>query len=100
MASSISKSRLRKAFNEGRRSAGVDAAQNPYDNAKLQRLWEQGRSQQRAGALTTPIPALDHGETRAQRAKQNPPGSGRAAAAAARHRGGHPRGGPTRPQPR
>ena len=70
---SISKSRLHKAFNEGRRSATVETAQNPYDNPKLKQLWEQGRAQQRAGQLTTPIPALAPGETRAQRGIQNPP---------------------------
>ena len=68
MPSNISMSRLSKAFNEGRRSANAEAAQNPYDNPKLQRLWEQGRLQQRAGQIATPIPPLEHGETRAQRA--------------------------------
>jgi hypothetical protein len=71
--SSISKSRLRKAFNEGRRSASVESAENPYDNPKLRDLWEEGRSLQRAGKIETPIPALRRGETRAQRARQNPP---------------------------
>src|SRR5687768_3914987 len=75
MPSNISKSRLRKAFNEGRRSATNENADNPYDNAKLRKLWEQGRTQQRGGELTTPIPPLEHGETRAQRAPHNPPGS-------------------------
>ena len=75
MPSNISKSRLRKAFNEGRRSATNENADNPYDNLKLRQLWEQGRTQQRSGELTTPIPPLEHGETRAQRAPHNPPGS-------------------------
>jgi hypothetical protein len=76
--SNISKSRLRKAFNEGRRSANVETAENPYDNAKLRQLWEQGRTQQRAGEIKTPIPPLEHGETRAQRQPHNPPGTKRA----------------------
>lgn len=97
MPSSISKSRLRKAFDEGRRSATSEAAQNPYDNPKLRQLWEDGRARQRAGELTTPIPALQHGETRAQRATQNPPGSKRANRPPPRPRGsfggrGRPRG--------
>ena len=65
MPSNISKARLQKAFNEGRRSANVEAAENPYDNPKLQKLWEEGRAKQRSGELATPIPALSHGETRA-----------------------------------
>ncbi|MGB7160891.1 MAG: hypothetical protein WBD40_22700, partial [Tepidisphaeraceae bacterium] len=71
MPSNISKTRLRKAFDEGRRSAASEAAQNPYDNAKLKKLWDEGRAQQRAGTLKTPIPALEPGETRATRAVQN-----------------------------
>ena len=39
MPSNISKSRLAKAFNEGRRSVTAEQAQNPYDNAKLRELW-------------------------------------------------------------
>ena len=89
MPSSISKSRLHKAFNEGRRSATTETAENPYDNPKLRQMWEQGRTQQRAGELKTPIPALEHGETRAQRAPQNPPGSKRANRPPARPRGGY-----------
>ena len=73
MPSNISKTRLHKAFNEGRRAAREANAQNPYDNPKLHELWEQGRSREQAGELTTPIPPLAHGETRAQRAPQNPP---------------------------
>ena len=73
MPSSISKSRLQKAFNEGRRSASAKTVENPYDNPKLRKLWEQGRTMQQAGEIKTPIPALEHGETRAQRAIQNPP---------------------------
>ena len=75
MPSNISKARLHKAFNEGRRSATSETAENPYDNPKLRQLWDEGRSQQRAGTLTTPIPPLAHGETRAQRVPHNPPGS-------------------------
>lgn len=93
MPSNISKSRLRKAFNEGRRSATSETADNPYDNLKLRKLWEQGRTQQRAGELSTPIPPLEHGETRAQRAPHNPPGSKVAARPAPR---GRPRSGPPR----
>jgi hypothetical protein len=78
MPASISKTRLRKAFNEGRRSAKVDTEQNPYDNPKLRQLWDLGRTQQRSGELTTPIPPLEHGETRAERVIHNPPGSKRA----------------------
>ena len=95
MPSSISKTRLRKAFDEGRRSASSETAQNPYDNPKLRKLWDDGRARQRAGELTTPIPALEHGETRAQRAVQNPPGSKRASRPAPppRGRGGFGGGG-------
>lgn len=70
---------MRKAFDEGRRSAASETAQNPYDNPKLRKLWDDGRARQRAGELTTPIPPLEHGQTRAQRAPQNPPGTKRAA---------------------
>ena len=84
MPSNISKSRLRKAFNEGRRSASAEVAENPYDNAKLRQLWEQGRAQQRNGEIKTPIPPLEHGETRAQRQPHNPPGSKRSAKPPAR----------------
>ena len=79
MPSNLSKARLSKAFNEGRRSATVEAVENPYENPKLRALWEQGRTRQRAGELKDPIPALEHGERRAQRTVQNPPGSRRAA---------------------
>ena len=88
MPSNISKTRLRKAFNEGRRSATTEAAENPYDNPKLKQLWDQGRTMQRAGEIKTPIPPLEHGETRAQRAPQNPPGSKRANKPPPRPRGG------------
>jgi hypothetical protein len=71
--SNISKARLSKAFNEGRRSAREATAENPYDNPKLRRLWDQGRTREQAGGINTPIPPLAHGETRAQRAQQNPP---------------------------
>jgi hypothetical protein len=71
--SSISKARLSKAFNEGRRSAREATAENPYDNPKLRRLWDQGRTQEQAGGITTPLPPLEHGETRAQRTPRNPP---------------------------
>ncbi|MDB5290054.1 MAG: hypothetical protein JWL69_1295 [Phycisphaerales bacterium] len=77
--SSISKARLHKAFNEGRRSATIASAENPYDNPKLRQLWEQGRAKQAAGEIKIPIPALAHGETRAARAQQNPPGQRRKA---------------------
>ena len=77
MPSNISKARLQKAFNEGRRAA-AENIENPYDNPKLRKLWDEGRAQQRAGQLTSPIPQLEHGETRAQRAAHNPPGSGAA----------------------
>ena len=97
MAASMSKSRLRKAFNEGRRSANVEAAQNPYDNPKLQRLWEQGRSQQRAGQIKAAIPPLEHGETRAQRATHNPPRSKRASGPAYPRRNGPSPDAPRRP---
>lgn len=88
MPSNISKARLHKAFNEGRRSAAVEGADNPYDNPKLRQLWDEGRTKQRAGEITAPIPPLQHGETRAQRAPQNPPGTKRAAKPAPRPRGG------------
>ena len=86
MPSSISKARLHKAFNEGRRSATVESAENPYDNPKLRQLWELGRTKQRAGEVKIPLPPLIHGETRAQRAPQNPPGSKRPARPAPRPR--------------
>ncbi len=86
MPSNISKSRLHKAFNEGRRAAAAESAENPYDNPKLRKLWDEGRTQQRAGEIKSPVPPLEHGETRAQRAPQNPPGSKRAARPAPRPR--------------
>jgi hypothetical protein len=91
--SNISKTRLRKAFNEGRRSATTEAAENPYDNPKLKQLWDQGRTMQRAGEIKTPIPPLEHGETRAQRTPKNPPGTKRAGRPAPRPRGGGGGGG-------
>ena len=100
MPSNISRTRLRKAFDEGRRSATSETAQNPYDNHKLRQLWEDGRTLQRAGGLTTPIPPLEHGQTRAQRAPQNPPGSARQRRPAPRPRGGPPTGGGWRPRGR
>jgi hypothetical protein len=84
--SNIPMARLRKAFNEGRRSAAAEIAENPYDNQKLRQLWEQGRAKQRAGELKDPIPPLAHGETRARRAVQNPPGAKKAARPAPRPR--------------
>ena len=99
MPSNISKARLHKAFNEGRRSATSETAENPYDNAKLRALWEEGRTRQRAGELTTPIPPLEHGETRAQRAPQNPPGSKPPSRPPPRPRSFPPRN-PRRPYPR
>jgi len=91
--SSISKARLRKAFDEGRRAANSEVP-NPYDNPKLQALWEQGRTMQRAGQIKTPIPPLAHGETRAERVKHNPPGTKAAARPAPRRPGPPRRGGP------
>jgi len=75
--STISKARLSKAFNEGRRSAREPCAQNPYDNPKLRRLWDQGRTREQAGEIKTPLPPLEHGETRARRTPRNPPHSKR-----------------------
>ena len=72
MPSTLSRSRLRKAFNEGRRSAADQAAENPYDNPKLRSLWDQGRAQQLAGELATPIPPLEYGEMRARRVSRDP----------------------------
>ena len=72
MASNLSRSRLSKAFNEGRRAA-LENVENPYDNPTLRALWDRGRAQQRAGELTTPIPPLEHGERRAQKTPHNPP---------------------------
>jgi hypothetical protein len=83
----MSKARLRKAFNEGRRAA-AETIENPYDNPKLRELWDEGRRQQQAGTIKTPIPPLVPGETRAQRVEQKPPGSARAKAPAPRPRGG------------
>ena len=94
MPSNISKTRLSKAFNEGRRSANVEGVENPYDNPKLRTLWEKGREQQRSGELKTPIPPLEHGERRAERVPQNPPGSRRTRQQQQRPPGGpRPRGG-------
>jgi hypothetical protein len=73
VAANLSRSRLRKAFNEGRRAATEESAVNPYDNPKLRELWEQGRTQQRAGQITAPLPPLEHGERRAERHPHNPP---------------------------
>src|SRR4051794_23975357 len=73
--SNISRHRLQKAFNEGRRSAHHESAENPYDNLKLRKLWDLGRSKQRTGELTSPVPPLPPGETRAIRVHHNPPGS-------------------------
>jgi hypothetical protein len=84
--SNISKSRLQKAFTEGRRSATVAAAENPYDNPKLKQLWEQGRTMQIAGEIKIPIPPLEPGKRRAERTLHNPPGSKRAARPAPRPR--------------
>jgi hypothetical protein len=75
MPSTVSPARRRKAFDEGRRAAASATAENPYDNPTLRRLWDLGRAQQAAGVIQTPIPPLKHGETRAQRATHNPPGS-------------------------
>jgi hypothetical protein len=75
--STISKIRLRKAFNEGRRSANEPAAENPYDNPKLRKLWDEGRRRQQAGEIELPLPPLEHGQTRAMRTPRNPPGSKR-----------------------
>ena len=57
----ISIARRQKAFDEGRRSAKVASARNPYENTKLRDLWERGRAHEQAGTLTTPIPPLAHG---------------------------------------
>ncbi len=73
MPSNISRNRREKAFNEGRRSAESPTARNPYENAKLRQLWDGGRAKQLAGELKTPIPALDHGKTRARAANQSSP---------------------------
>jgi hypothetical protein len=75
--SNISRSRRQKAFNEGRRAANEPNNQNPYDHPTLRRLWDEGRRQQQAGEIKTPIPPLAHGETRAQRPLPKPPGSQR-----------------------
>jgi hypothetical protein len=88
VSSNIPKPRLRKAFNEGRRSVNDAAAENPYDNPKLRRLWDEGRRQQQAGEVKMPIPPLVHGETRAKRAPQNPPGSKPSSSPALSRRGG------------
>ena len=96
MPSNIPKARLHKAFNEGRRSATIAVIENPYDNPKLKQLWELGRKQQQAGEIKTPIPPLEHGETRAVKVMHNPPGSKRASKPAPRSRSGPGlgRGGP------
>jgi hypothetical protein len=96
----ISRARLRKAFNEGRRSATSETTTNPYAHPKLRQLWEDGRAQQRAGTLTTPIPPLEPGERRAESVQHNPPGSKRANKPPARRPGGGGRGFGGRPRPR
>ena len=73
MPSNISRARFSKAFNEGRRAANDKVAENPYENPKLRQQWEKGRSMQLAGQLTTPIPPLEHGETRARRVQLGVP---------------------------
>jgi hypothetical protein len=94
--SNLSKTRLHKAFNEGRRAAKEEKAQNPYDHPKLRQLWDQGRTQQRAGEITTPIPPLAHGETRAQR----PLPAGRPMSSLPRPSSGRPQQFPRRRDPR
>jgi hypothetical protein len=81
---------MRKAFNEGRRAGAAPGSTmtNPYANPRLQQLWEDGRAQQRAGTLTTPIPPLEPGERRAERVQHNPPGSKRAKQPPPRRPGG------------
>ena len=76
MPSNVSKVRRAKAFDEGRRAARASdaGAENPYDNPTLAELWERGRAMEAAGQILTPIPPLAHGETRARRMSQNPPG--------------------------
>jgi hypothetical protein len=66
MPSNLSRGRLSKAFNEGRRAAFDKVGENPYQNPKLRLLWEKGRSEQLAGTLKTPIPPLEKGKTRAR----------------------------------
>ena len=102
MSTNISRARLRKSFNEGRRSATSETTTNPYAHPKLRQLWEDGRAQQRAGTLTTPIPPLDPGERRAERVQHNPPGSKRAKLPPPRppRRPGPGGGGFGRPRPR
>ena len=77
MPSSITRARLHKAFNEGRRSAATEVAENPYDNPKLRALWDQGRKRQRAGEIAAPLPPLAHGERRAARAPRGPAAAAR-----------------------
>lgn len=98
--SSISPTRLRKAFDEGRRSAVSATAENPYDNPKLRQLWEDGRAKQRSGELKTPIPPLQPGETRAQRPLPRQPRPPRSAPPAFRPRQGPPPGGRGNQRPR
>jgi hypothetical protein len=96
--SNISKTRLSKAFNEGRRSAREPNAQNPYDNPKLRQLWDQGRTREQAGEIKAPLPPLEHGETRAQRTPRNPPHP--KPPPSPRRFGGSGRAGGRRPRPR
>jgi hypothetical protein len=72
VSSNLSHARREKVFNEGRRSAREEHAENPYDNAKLRQLWELDRTQQRSGAIEAPIPPLAHAETRARRIPSAP----------------------------
>ena len=66
-------SRRQKAFDEGRRSAKVAHARNPYENPKLKELWIKGREQEQAGTIKTPLPPLAHGKTRARAPGRNQP---------------------------
>ncbi|HEX8914984.1 MAG TPA: hypothetical protein VF796_21705 [Humisphaera sp.] len=86
MPSSVSQYRLRKAYDEGRRSANEPPESNPYDNPRLRRLWELGRTQQLDGTAQGPVPPLKPGESRAVRPTPGVPG-------------GKPKGAPRRPGP-
>jgi hypothetical protein len=65
MPSRVSLARRRKAFDEGRRAATDNFAKNPYANAALKKLWDEGLRQQKVGEIKTAIPPLKHGARRA-----------------------------------
>lgn len=63
MSQSTSRTRLLRAFAEGRRSSLFGSAENPYTNPACARAWEKGRRMQIAGGIKGPIPPRPEGQT-------------------------------------